>query len=319
MKRPLTLAILFAGKLFALAGIAMVPGLPFNPSTNEVISIVPTNELPEAIWIYKTVKQQFSPCVVSNLMWLGGFTQRDATKSPISHEIPDKETLYYANKERTRNLGIYPSVGYIEYNDETALADMKESPKNIPSEEDAFGLAQKYLRFIGVDSSQIARKPGSTEMRFYRMKSKRSYFDRKLGQRIIGAVDKRGVYFVRWIDGVEFTGLYSGGGVAFDFGDNGKISELVVNWRNFQPHKLVPFPTNEQLVERIKKGMAYVVDPVPNGITKVTVKKASPFYQGLSEDEKQPFLYPFADVELELQTTTTNQLLRATCPIVLTE
>ena len=311
--------ILLSVNHVASAGLPAVPGLPFNPGTVEIVWTAPTNDWPESLWIYKTVKQQFSPSVVSNLMWLGGFTERDAAKSPIADEIRDKDTLYYTNKERTRNLGIYPSVGYIEYYNESALADMKRAPENIPSDEEAFKLAQRHLRLIGVDVSQLARKPNTSELRIYRMKGSRSYFDRKLGERVEKAVDKRGVYFVRWIDGVEFTGLYSGGGAAFEFADDGQIYQLKLNWRNFQPYRLVPFPSREQFVEQIKKGQAIVVDPIPNGVIKITVKNVSPFYQGLAEDSKQPFLFPFADVELELHTAQTNHYLRATCPIAVTE
>jgi len=62
------------------------------------------------------------------------------------------------------------------------------------------------------------------------------------------------------------------------------------------------------------------IDPIPDSIKKVTIKKITPFYKGLAEDEKQPFLYPFADMELDLDVgTATNQFLRVTCPIVVVE
>ncbi|MCU0785134.1 MAG: hypothetical protein MUF81_14015 [Verrucomicrobia bacterium] len=201
--------------------------------------------------------------------------------------------------------------------DETALASMRESPKGIPSEEEAYRLALKYLRFVGVDSSQLARKSGSTELRVYRMKTERSYTDRKRGERIVGAVDLRGVCFVRWIDGMEFTGLGTAGGVVVEFGDEGKVHQLRVNWRNFQPYRLEAFPTPQQFVERIRKGLAVAVDPIPVGIKKITITKVAPFYQGIATDEKQPFLYPFADVELDLDAGGTNHFLRVTCPVVM--
>lgn len=299
------------------AAIPIVPGASFNPGTAEVSWAADTNDMPNSVWIYRSVKQDFSAAVVSNLMSLGGFTKLDVKRPSMSGGIRDKEAVFYANKEGTCSLSIYPSVGCIEYLDESALASMRESPTNIPSERDAYWLALKYLRFVGVDSSQLARKPGSTELRTYRTKTTRSYTDRKRGERVTDAVDLRGICFVRWIDGIEFTGLGTAGGARVEFGDNGKVHQLRANWRNFQPYRLEHFPTPQQLVERIKKGLAVAVDTIPSKVDKVTISKVAPFYQGLAPDEKQPFLYPFADAELNLETGGTNHFLRVTVPIVL--
>lgn len=316
MTGSLVAATLLLGSLRCSAAIPTVPGAPFDAGTAEVVLGAATNQLPDSVWIYHSAKQEFSTSVVSNLMWLGGFGKRDATKSPRSDEIRDKEAVCYVNKEGTRRLGFYPSVGFVEYMDETALASMRESPKDIPTEEQAYELALKYLRFAGVDSSQLARKPGSAELRLYRTKTTRSYTDRKRGELVIDAVDLRGVCFVRWIDGIEFTGLGTAGGVLVEFGDEGKVHQLRANWRNFQPYRLVTFPTPAHFVERIRKGLAVAVDPIPVGIKKVTIAKAAPFYQGIGADEKQPYLYPFADMQLDLETDGTNHFLRVTCPIV---
>lgn len=317
MMHGLVVAPLLLVGLRCMAAVPTVPGAPFNPGTADIVWAAVPNDSPDSVWIYRTVKQEFSPTVVSNLIWLGGFAKLDARKSPIANDIRDKEAVYYANKEGTRRLGIYPSVGYIEYMDETALASMRDPPKDIPNEEEAYRLALKYLRFVGVDSSSLARKPGSRELRLYRTKTSRSYTDRKRGERVTDAVDLRGVCFVRSIDSIEFTGLGTAGGVLVEFGDEGKVHQLRVNWRNFQPYRLVTLTTLEQFVERIQKGLAVAVDPIPANITKVRITKVAPFYQGIAADEKQPFLYPFADVELDLDVGGTNHFLRVTCPIVM--
>lgn len=307
---------LLLGGVKCWAALPITPGVPFKPGAADVVWAAATNDLPDSIWVYRTVKHEFPPTVVSNLMWLGGFSKRDAAKSPVAGDLRDKDSLYFTNKEGTRRLGIYPSVGCIEYSDETALASMMESPKDIPSEEQAYQLGLKYARFVGVDSSQFARKPGSTELRVYRLKTERSYTDRKRGERIVGAVDLCGVCFVRCIDSIEFTGLGTAGGVVVEFGDEGKVHQLRVNWRNFQPHRLLAFPDPQEFAERIRNGLAVAIDPIPAKINKVTITKVAPFYQGLAPDERQPLLYPLADVELNLDVDGTNQFLRVTCPIV---
>jgi hypothetical protein len=318
MKLLFSLATLLLVGMKCLATVPTMPGASFNPGSAEVIWAAATNGLPDSIWIYRSVKQEFSPTLVSNLMWLGALTKKNTAKSPDADEIRDKDAVYYTNKEGTRRLAIYPSVGWIDYKDETAQASMREAAKKVPSEEEAYRLALKYLRFAGVDSSQLALKPGTTDFRIHRMEQKRGYFDRELGKRVED-VGLRGVYFTRWIDRMEFTGLGTVGGFLVEFGDEGKVFQLMVNWRNFQPHRLLAFPTSEQFVERIQKGLAVAIDPIPASIKKVTIKKVAPFYKGLAEDEKQPFLYPFVDMELDLDVGTTNRFLRVTCPIVVDE
>lgn len=191
-------------------------------------------------------------------------------------------------------------------------------PCTVPSEEETFQLALKYMRLVGVDSAQIPLTPGTTNLQFFRSKQTYSYPDKHTGERVEKVV-LRGVYFSRWIDRIPFNGIGTEGGAMFGFGADGKVSTLQVNWRHFQPDRLVAWPTPEQFIERIRKGLAKAVEPPPAAITRITLTDASPFYRGLSEEEKQPFLYPFAELELNLDVDGTNQFLRVTCPIIMQE
>jgi hypothetical protein len=299
------------------AELPSMPGVAFTPGMAEISWAAPTNDLRESLWIYRSVKQEISPTVISNLLWLGGFTKADVRKPPSDmYAIKDRDALYCEKNQLKQRLVIFPSVGFIEYSDEAAADRRKGIASTVPSEEEAFHLALKCLRFVGADSSQIPLKPGTTNLQYFRTKQTYSYPDKQTGERIEKLV-LRGVCFGRWIDRIPFNGIGTEGGAMFDFGAESKVSKLQINWRQFQPERLVAWPTPEQFIERMQRGLAKAVELPPAEIKKVKIIGASPFYRGLSEEEKQPFLYPFAQLDLVVETVETNQLLHITCPIAM--
>jgi hypothetical protein len=303
----------------ALTAATCPDGYPFEAKHIELRWSAPTNQFLTGLWVYRSIPQKFAPAVISNVMHLAGFTMRNKTKPPREPgEKFDSSALYFANKEETRHLGFFPTLGWIDYADSTARASMKEPVINVPSEDEALALALKYLHLLGVDRSQLATLPGTTNFRIYREVRRRSKMD-KLQNRPVTEVHSRGVFFVRRIDNVEFTGIGNAGGFLVTFGNEGRIIELQLLWRNFEPYRSYEFPTPAVLMDRIKNGLTTFTNPPKelDRIKKITIHKVTPYYMGLGGDERKEFLYPFLGIDVGSDLGTTNVLFDLNCPIVL--
>src|SRR5688572_12164023 len=117
------------------------------PATNvDIVWKAPTNALPGRIWVYKCVPQEFSPKVISHLMALGNFTEKDQTRIQGQRSFKEKRIRYFADTARTRHLGIFPDLGWIDYVDESADHYRKERAQGVPSESETLELARKLLQ-----------------------------------------------------------------------------------------------------------------------------------------------------------------------------
>ena len=224
-----------------------------------VIWAVPTNVWPaDRIWSYKVVPQEFSDAVISNVMAIGPFTIADRKKLPAEALLLDKKAICFHSKDDSRWLEILPTLGYIKYYDQnaeaitvSAIKDVPEPIVGVPNESEATQLGLKYLRLLGIDNSEIARKAGTFELDAHWAKRSRQWTDQKTGKNIDEILDY-GVFFTRQIDGMETSGF---GDVFVEFGNNAKLHALEVSWRNLRPYQLFDqFVPPEQVVKSIKSG-----------------------------------------------------------------
>jgi len=299
-----------------LAGAAQPPD-----DTNQVqIVWAATNHWPSTIWVYKVVPQSFAPVVVSNLMALASFTMADKTNVDGEPPFKDKSMLYFYDKKSRRDLGIYPPYGLIFYKNQKAMALGREIATNIPSQEEAIRLGLECLQKLGIDRDQLAVKENSAELRTARDAQDSGWLDKARGTRF-EQITERGIYFIRRVNGIDFDGI-SHGGVYVEFGNQGKIFHLEVNWKGLEPYELHETLTAEQMVEAIRKGRTKWWSPSPNrsGIKKITITKATPLYRGILEDDDQSkFLEPYARLDTTVDYGYTNVAATLECPIISTD
>src|SRR5438552_881962 len=55
-------------------------GRPFGQTNINLVWDAPTNDLPRALWVYRILPAEVSPTVISNLIKLGSFTDKDRKK-----------------------------------------------------------------------------------------------------------------------------------------------------------------------------------------------------------------------------------------------
>jgi hypothetical protein len=292
---------------------------PSGTNGVKIIWNVPTNHWPSGLWIYKIVPQNFSPAVISNLMHLGTFTMGNLTNIEGQPPFKDKQLLYFANSDRTRYLGIFPPYGWIYYKDRKAEVAPKKQASGVPSEEETYQLALDYLRLFGIDRSQLATKGDSTQLRTFKEVGHHGWFDKMKGTNV-EEVSLRGIFFIRRIDGIDFSGIGPLGGVHISFGNDGKIAGLEIVWKGLEPFELHRTLSSEQMMDAIQRGQSKWKSPIPNpqDIKKITITEVMLFYRGAEGESDEQFIEPFTLLATSVDYGYTNLIANLECSILST-
>lgn len=308
--KTITAFLLFP--IFCFANGVPSTGTPSGTNGVEIIWNVPTNHLPSSVLVYKIIPQNFAPVVVSNLMALGSFTMKDRLN--IKGQPPF--SVYFKNKDGTRQLGVVPTFGFIYYYDSNAQAKGRETPVGVPSEKEVYQLGLEYIQKLGIDRSQLATVGDSTELRAVKNLERGGWFDKKNGTNV-EQIYMRGVFFIRRVNGIDFDGI-AHGGVHFEFGNHGKISRLEVLWKGLEPYELHSTLNANQLIEELRSGKGKWLPPSPGPmVKKITIYEVEPLYRGIREDdEEHKFLEPYMRLETYVDNGSTNIVADFDCPII---
>jgi hypothetical protein len=310
------LFFLFAAGLAAsVNGGTSTNGSPAGLRSMKIIWAVPTNIWPvDKIWSYKVIPQEFSDAVISNAMAIGSFTMNDKRKLSAEALAIDKKAICFNDKDKTKWLEILPSFGYIKYYDQnaeakavSAIKDIPEPVVGVPDLPEATRLGLKYARLFGIEVSQLARKSGTGDFDLHWEITRREWIDQKTKNEI-DEIQGFGIYFTRCVDGIEMSGF---GDVYVDFGNNAKVHEFQLSWRNLQPYQLLDnFVTPEQLVESIQSGQT----PLPilagwpiDEIKTLTITNATPRYSRKPGDEPMDFVAPALQLDAIIDNGKTNR------------
>ena len=292
-------------------GVGSTNEAPVALQSIEIAWAARTNEWPENLWVYKVIPQQFSEAVISNVMFVGSFTTKDRTQPPDGR-AHDSKAICFGSAAR-KGLVISPSQGYIGYHDELALG-MQEGPvkgvleplTGVPDEAETTKLGLKYLRLAGVDVSQLATKPGTTDLDLRWSRGTRGYNDKAGAE--INETNSYGVSFSRRIDGISVQPLGMRGGMFISFGNHTKVVDLQVCWRNLQPYQLHDCPSPGQIGQWLRDGRIYMhklgskITYPRHEIRKLTVTKLQFLYSGEPGDRPMDFVLPYAIFEATAET-----------------
>jgi len=332
--RPLLISLLLLGAVSAPCQEAPSfkrDGVPFMPAKCEFAWSAPTNELPKALWIYKTIPQRFSDQAISNLVALGAFTVRDQliiTDEERAQASPNdlamgENAQGFESENKKRSLAFLPATGYIIYIDQEA-DDVHCPIEDVPSEAMTQEMGLELLAQIGIPRSELATKRNSSEPLTFKEPRSRGHFDTEQHKLVKEGIDSRGVFYVRQIDGVTFAGIGVAGGFHVRFTNHAKVAQLELVWRNLHPFKKYETASADQIKQWIKEGKAVITKPddgkvSPAEVKKLTITEISPLYAGKNGEELQDFTYPFASLDAIADTGTTNIAIQLYCPILTEE
>ncbi len=317
MKPVLILFSILLSCFFCFADNPKPKEAPAATNGIELIWKVSSNNWPSTIWVYKIVPQNFSPMVISNLMALGPFTMANQTNVEGQRPFKDKRLRYFTDTSRKKELGIFPPFGWIYYHHYDA--EPKKGEKSmVPNDEEAYQLAINYLRRFGIDCSQLATKEDGLKLRTMGEVGHRGYFDKEKGEDV-KIVINRGVFFIRRVDGIDFDGIGSQGGIYFSFGNEGKLARLEINWKGLEAFQLHKTFTPDQIIEALRNRKAKWGTRVPawSEIKKITITEAMPRYRGVSgDDQEQKFVEPYVELTASVDNGITNITAKLECPIL---
>lgn len=266
-------------------------------------SNVPTNKWPSKMWVYSIEPRRFSSKVISNLMAMCSFTEKDKVQQ-------DSNGITFRSGARILSIS-YPS-GSIQYQTPEPNYGPTKLAQGVPSMSEMPKLTKKFLRVVGLKLSEIERNTnGAPNFDFWQPLS---VYYLKSGS--ITNIAFRAVVFRRAVDGAEVIG--DAGYCQLHFGEHGRISQIDFSWPDLKRYKSAETLKPETVIQLIRNGKAHQgllpmgFDPIEwQAVKSVTVKQAWPCYFG--GDSR---LYPFLDLWTTVEAPQGYVDIEIDCPII---
>lgn len=290
-------------------------GRPFSPTNMQVNWRAQTNALPSSLWLYRASRSPIPSTVISNLMVLGSFVPQDR------HQTENPQVFSFVDATSRRTLWINSEWSFVEYADQDAT-NIKIA-EGVPDAKNVVTLGTNHLTKLGIDPDQLAKKPGTSELRSYLNDSVVTLY-KGLGQPPYATnLYMRGVVFMRALDGVEFFGGAARGGCMFEFGHHAKISKIMIAWRHFEREKSYTVASPDTVLKWIHEGRAVwqpEADSIDwNSVKSLTITNATPYYFTETYGEfvkPRNTAFPFVALQASVETATTNTSVQIHCPIL---
>lgn len=300
----ISFVILLIQIICATVGFSQNPPWKANGESISSISDLKINwsypaKFPRKVWVYELEPNEFSPKIISHVITLCDFTQKDQIQS-------DTNGMSFQNG--SRSLSISFADGTIDYE----TPEIRYGPNNlavgVPSTNELTGIAKKVLGELHIPFSDITGGHGTDKIGFSQPVS--LFF---VNDTIITNIPYRTVYFRRTVDGMPIIGRF----YRFNVGEHGRITKILISWQNLKRIKTIPTISPDDVVNCIRKGDA-IKGPLPTNIGDIdwskikslTIKKATPSYQ---KDDDQ--LYPFLRLDVVVDTGYVNVEMGMDCPI----
>jgi hypothetical protein len=274
--------------------------VPARPDLN-IVWQNPTT-FPRKIWVYQLLPNNFSPEIISNLMALCSFTERDKIGK-------DTNIIRFQSANKSRTMSISYASGEIEYR----TADISYTPTNlavgVPSTNELPEIAKSVLNKLHIKFSDITGWIGTSKVDFSEPLT--TFY---VGNAVIANVPYRTVYFRRSVDGMPIAYEF----YRFNVGEHGRISKIAITWSNLKRIKSYRTVSPKEVMDFIRRGNA-TRGPVPTDIGEIDWTKiksliitdAVPSYV-VNGNRLYPFLYLGALVD----TGNIKYKIGMACPLV---
>jgi len=291
--------------------------MPFQRANLDVRWTAATNSIPKTIWVYRTVPMKFSPKVISYLMKLGSFTDKDRT---YVNNITNVDALLFVSQNTapnlTRQLRVYSLDGVITYSDGRANPRRATNLSvGVPPENRILKLTRAILPKLGIGSSELMLKTNG-QLRVHFMEDKTEY---DVNHSYITNIDSRGVIFTRRLDGAEVMR----NSCRIDLGNHADIAKIDMTWPKLERDKSYPTATPEKIMEWIREGKA-VQQGLPMNVFPIdwptvkslTIKEVYLCYLGGDSYHPKEWIYPYVALWGVVDTGNGNVDVEIDCPII---
>ena len=289
-------------------------GEPFVAAQAQLVWAVPADSLPKTLRIYRVVPSRFSPATVAFLLDTAQFTETNRAKPLGGGVFMGQGVRYYRSRDQSKYLGLVPAQGWLLYQDPRAVAAPSERAQGVPTEAQLVGLALQVISHLGIHPSELARQPGGTNLQLTYGKRERTHYDPATHQAVTEVVARQ-IFLRRQRAGIDFRGPGHAGGVWLGFGNQGRICELEMVWRELEPVKAGAVASPEELLRRLESGQGSLVAGEALAGQKLTVTKVTPYYFEQAGNVPQAMVYPYALIEASAGAGT-NPPVRLVCPLL---
>jgi hypothetical protein len=260
--------------------------------------------IPSKVWIYRLLPNKFSPEVISNVMTLCSFTEKDKTES-------NANGMTFQSSDGSRKLSVSFPSGTIHYeipdphNWSTNLAHGVPEMSRLPE------LATNFVKQVAIPLSAVTGYFQTDKFNF--SESGACFF---IERTLITNIQVRTIKFRRSVDEIPFV---AGDGCDIDFCEHGKISEISLTWHDLERQKSYRTLSQKKIMNFLRQGKARqgpVLDNVGDidwaTAKSVTIKKALPYYFAGDTDQ----LYPFLGLDATVDTGHGMVDVGIDCPII---
>lgn len=293
---------------FFMAGFAQSPlwkenGEAISARADLDVRWEASNKFPRKVWIYQLLPNKFSPEVISNVMMLCSFTEKNKVQ-----QVTNGVTFKSSDGSRTLSIS-YPSSN-IHYE----IPELNYSPTNlaigVPLISQLPPMATNVLHKLHIRFSDITGYSGTNKIEYLEPVFTEYY----IGNTSITNIAYRSVLFRRVVDEMPIIGEFYG----FNVGEHGKISRLSITWPKLKRIKSYRTLSQREVINLLRKGDA-IRGPVPtrvgdidwSRIKSLTIKMAMPSYQ-----MKGNRLYPFLRLDVLVDTGNGTVEIGMDCPII---
>lgn len=305
-----------------------------NPPADDLIHIQRTNLVvrwkasphpwPKTVWTYRVRPSEPSPLVISNLMALGPFTDKDRTYSGTNGMV-------FGHPYATPYLDINFIAGTIDYDWGERNYTPASLAIDVPGTNQLVRLATNLVSQIGISPAEIAkRENGQLRISWPDPSDSYSFFFLP-DHTVISNATLRQVWLHRALDGVEFN--YGAGGCEIWFGEHSHVIKLRLDWRAVERDKQYAAATPDHIIQWIREGRAIQKRMLtghggetfidwPN-VKSLTVRRAKAYYWGeffgpsiAAHPSLPSWVWPYAEISGTVDTGKTNLNVEIVCPII---
>jgi hypothetical protein len=293
---------------FFTTGFAQNPpwkegGISIPARTNLDVRWKAANKFPRKVWTYQLLPNDFLPEIISNVMALCSFTEKDKIHA-------DTNGMTFQSSDGSRKLSVSFPSGDIHFQ---AGPDWPDWTTNlaigVPKESELPKLTKDVLHKLDIPLSEITGWIDNHKMDF----------DEGGGVGLVNGISftnviYRRVYFRRTVDGIPIAVKFHG----FNVGEHGKLSKLSITWPRLQRIKSYRTVSQKDVINFIRDGIAMrgpASDNAPYidwpSIKSVTITDALPSY--LTDNSR---LYPYLQLDATIDTGRGDAVVAILCPII---
>ena len=262
-----------------------------------------SSRFPRKVWTYQLLPNDFSPKIISNLMVLCSFTEKDKTEQ-------NTNGITFQSSDGSRRLSVSFLSGEIHYK---AGPDWPAWTTNlavgVPQESELPKLTKDILRKLDIPFSNITGWIDDHKMDF----DEGGGVGLANGISFTNIISQR-VYFRRTVDGMPIAQAF----YDFTVGEHGKIRGVSITWPDLKRIKPYTTLSRKVVIDLLRKGDAVRGPTLGNApyidwpsIKSVTITKAVPSY--LIDNLR---LYPFLILDATIDTGNGNARVAIDCPII---